>query len=403
MNPSLGTQQGWLRPLAAMLLVQVTSAFLSRLVPTIAPVLQDERGISESLIGYLAGFATIGSIVFLLAGGPMMRRLGPVRSLQWGLVASGAGVALIAAPQIAALFVGMVLVGIGYGPSAPAGTDVLQRYAPARHRSLIFSIKQAGVPLGGVIAGLALPAIVTAFGWQYCLVFAAIVVAACVLAVQPIRGSIDAGRDKSQTMSFSAFLSWSNIMAPLRTVFATPAVARIGMTGSTLAITQGAWFAFMVTFLVSEAGLTLTQAGLLFAVMQATGIPGRILLGYIADRAQSGRMTLMLVGIVSALTSLGLAFIKPGLPMPLLIAFFAIAGVTVSSWNGVQLAEVARLSPREALQDTSSGATVLIFLGYVVGPAGFALLQQISGSYTPGLIAIAVLALAGSAVLAKTR
>jgi predicted MFS family arabinose efflux permease len=192
-------------------------------------------------------------------------------------------------------------------------------------------------------------------------------------------------------------------MAPLRTVFATPAVARIGMTGSTLAITQGAWFAFMVTFLVSEAGLTLTQAGLLFAVMQATGIPGRILLGYIADRAQSGRMTLMLVGIVSAITSLGLAFIKPGLPMPLLIAFFAIAGVTVSSWNGVQLAEVARLSPREALQDTSSGATVLIFLGYVVGPAGFALLQQISGSYTPGLIAIAVLALAGSAVLAKTR
>jgi predicted MFS family arabinose efflux permease len=204
-------------------------------------------------------------------------------------------------------------------------------------------------------------------------------------------------------MSFSAFLSWSNIIAPLRTVFATPAVARIGMTGSTLAITQGAWFAFMVTFLVSEAGLTLTQAGLLFAVMQATGIPGRILLGYIADRAQSGRMTLMLVGIVSAITSLGLAFIKPGLPMPLLIAFFAIAGVTVSSWNGVQLAEVARLSPREALQDTSSGATVLIFLGYVVGPAGFALLQQISGSYTPGLIAIAVLALAGSAVLAKTR
>ena len=133
MNASLGTKQDWLRPLAAMLLVQVTSAFLSRLVPTIAPVLQDERGISESLIGYLAGFATIGSILFLLAGGPMMRRLGPVRSLQWGLVASGAGVALIAAPQTAALFAGMVLVGLGYGPSAPAGTDVLQRYAPARH------------------------------------------------------------------------------------------------------------------------------------------------------------------------------------------------------------------------------------------------------------------------------
>ena len=403
MTQPAGAQADWLRPLAAMLLVQVTSAFLSRLVPTIAPVLQDERGISESLIGYLAGFATVGSILFLLAGGPMMRRLGPVRSLQWGLIASGLGIALIAAPQTAALFAGMVLVGLGYGPSAPAGTDVLQRYAPAQHRSLIFSIKQAGVPLGGVIAGLALPAIVAVFDWRYCLVFAALVVAASVLAVQPMRSAIDAGRDTSQTVALSAFLSWSNIMAPLRTVFASPAVARIGMTGSTLAITQGAWFAFLVTFLVSEAGLSLTQAGFLFAVMQATGIPGRILLGYIADRAKSGRVTLMLVGVVSALTSLALALIKPGLPMPLLIAFFAVAGVTVSSWNGVQLAEVARLSPRAALQDTSSGATVLIFLGYVVGPAGFAFLQQVSGSYTPGLVAIAVLALCGSAVLARTR
>lgn len=403
MNDPSAVNRDWLRPLAAMLLVQVTSAFLSRLVPTIAPVLQDEIGIRESLIGYLSGFATIGSILFLLAGGPMMRRLGPVRSLQLGLIASGAGIALIASPSISILFLGMVLVGLGYGPSAPAGTDVLQRYAPAQHRSLIFSIKQAGVPLGGVIAGLVLPAIVAGFGWRACLVFAALVVAAAILAVQPMRATIDAGRDKAQTVALSAFLSWSNIMAPLRTVFATPAVARIGMTGSTLAMTQGAWFAFLVTFLVSEAEMSLTEAGFLFAVMQATGIPGRILLGYIADRAKSGRITLILVGIVSAATSVMLAFVHAGVPLPLLIMFFGIAGITVSSWNGVQLAEVARLSPREALQDTSSGATVLIFIGYVVGPAGFAFLQQTTGSYAPGLFTIAALALAGSAVLAKTR
>lgn len=393
----------WLRPLIATLLVQVTSAFLSRLVPTIAPVLQAERGIDESLVGYLAGFATLGSILFLLAGGPMMRRLGPVRSLQAGLVAGMAGIALIAVPSTALLFMGMVLVGLGYGPSTPAGTEVLQRYAPPRHRSLIFSIKQAGVPAGGVIAGLALPPIVSLFGWHACLVFAALLVAACIASVQPMRAAIDAGRDRSQHVALSAFLSWTNIMAPLRTVFATPAVARIGMTGATLAISQGAWFAFLVTLLVSDAGLTLTQAGILFAAMQATGVPGRIALGFIADRMGSGRTTLMVVGVLSGLTSLVLAFVSPAWPFPVLIAFFMLAGITLSSWNGVQLAEVARLAPRETLQDTSSGATVLIFIGYVVGPAGFALLQQATGSFTPGLVAIAVLAMAGSAVLAKTR
>lgn len=403
MNMQGDESHDWLRPLIATLLVQVTSAFLSRLVPTIAPVLQDERGISESLIGYLAGFATVGSIAFLLAGGPMMRRYGPIRSLQLGLVASAIGIALIAAPTTLALFIGMTLVGLGYGPSAPAGTEVLQRYSPPQHRSLIFSIKQAGVPIGGVLAGLILPALVNWFDWRACLAFAVFIVVACIMSVQPMRAAIDAGRDRSQHVALSAFLSWSNIMAPLRTVFATPQVARIGMTGATLAISQGAWFAFLVTILVSNADLTLTQAGLLFAAMQATGVPGRIGLGYVADRLGSGRLTLIIVGILSAITSLTLACITPHWPFPMLLAFFALAGITVSSWNGVQLAEVARLSPAETLQDTSSGATVLIFLGYVVGPAGFALLQQLTGSFAPGLVVIAGLALVGSAVLAKTR
>lgn len=403
MSPGADESRDWLRPLVATLLVQVTSAFLSRLVPTIAPVLHAERDVGESMIGYLSGFATLGSIAFLLAGGPMMRRLGPIRSLQVGMVAGALGIALIAVPSLSILFLGMVLVGLGYGPSAPAGTEVLQRYSPPQHRSLIFSIKQAGVPIGGVLAGLVLPALVLAFGWQSCLVFATLVVAACIASVQPMRAAIDAGRDKAQHVALSAFLSWSNIMSPLRAVFATPAVARIGMTGATLAVTQGAWFSFLVTLLVSDAELSLTEAGILFAAMQATGVPGRIGLGYIADRAGSGRATLIVVGVLSALTSIALAFVTPGWPLPVLLAFFALAGVTVSSWNGVQLAEIARLSPRASLQDTSSGATVLIFIGYVVGPAGFALMQQVTGSFKPGLVAIGVMALLGSAVLAKTR
>ena len=132
-------------------------------------------------------------------------------------------------------------------------------------------------------------------------------------------------------------------------------------------------------------------------------MPGRIVLGYIADRAGSGRMTLIIVGVASCLTSLALAFMGPQTPFPLMALFFGIAGMTISSWNGVQLAEIARLSPRDSLQDITSGATVLIFIGYVVGPAGFALLNQLSGSFKPGLAAIALLALGGSLVLARSR
>src|SRR5215204_2541778 len=75
----------------------------------------------------------------------------PIRALQIGLGLGGVGVALLALPFFAAPILASFLIGLGYGPSTPAGSDVLQRYAPARHRNLIFSIKQAGVPVGGVL------------------------------------------------------------------------------------------------------------------------------------------------------------------------------------------------------------------------------------------------------------
>ncbi len=67
----------------------------------------------------------------------------------------------------------------------------------------------------------------------------------------------------------------------------------------------------------------------------------------------------------------------------------AIAGVTVTSWNGVQLSEVARACPPGRVREASAGATLVIFLGYVVGPTAFALLLAATGRYDVGLALIA--------------
>ena len=48
-----------------------------------------------------------------------------------------------------------VLIGLSNGTANPAGSEVLQRFTPPAHRNFVFSIKQAGVPLGGVIAASA--------------------------------------------------------------------------------------------------------------------------------------------------------------------------------------------------------------------------------------------------------
>ncbi len=49
------------------------------------------------------------------------------------------------------------LVGAGYAPNAPASSVILAQISTRRQMSLVFSIKQAAVPLGGVLSGLLVP------------------------------------------------------------------------------------------------------------------------------------------------------------------------------------------------------------------------------------------------------
>ena len=140
----------WIWPLAATLGIQTTSSFLLRLVPTVAPVLTASLGLPPESIGSISSMGTAGSILFLAIGHPLIRRFGPIRTLQIGLLLGGVGIASCTPSWQACAYMANVLLGLGYGPSAPAGSDILLRHSPAAHRTLIFSLKQAGVPLGGV-------------------------------------------------------------------------------------------------------------------------------------------------------------------------------------------------------------------------------------------------------------
>lgn len=381
---------GWVGALLATLLIQATTSFLSRLIPTLAPTMTAEFGWSATAIGYMASLNTLGSILFLLGGAPLIRRTGPIRALQIGVGLGVAGLGAVALPFGAAPFLGALLIGFGYGPSTPAGSGVLQRYAPPRHRNLIFSIKQAGVPVGGMVAGLVLPPIAEWAGWRAALVVAAAAAVGTIVAVERLRAPIDADRDRGLRLRPQVFLSLENLRGPLAALRETPALKKVAFVGACLGIGQGAWFAFLVTYLVAKIGLTLTEAGLVFAIMQASGIFGRILLGWVSDRMGSGVATLRLVALSSGATSLVLALTDESWSLGALSLLAATAGITVSSWNGVQIAEVARLAPPGRVAETAAGSTILIFIGYVVGPAAFAALVAATGRFDLAFGGVAV-------------
>ena len=113
------------------------------------------------------------------------------------------------------------------------------------------------------------------------------------------------------------------------------------MAGACLAVGQGAWFSFLVTYVVVALGQPLTTAGMIFAANQAVSIGGRLLLGWLSDRLGSGLLVLRVTTVTSAATTLLLALSGPSWPVWSLFLLTALSGITVTSWNGVQTAEIA--------------------------------------------------------------
>ena len=69
------------------------------------------------------------------------------------------------------------------------------------------------------------------------------------------------------------------------------------------------------------------------------------------------------------------------LPLPAVHLLAGLAGFLAASWNGIYLSEVARLAPPAQISAATAGSTLFTFLGYLLAPAGFALLFSLSGCW----------------------
>ncbi|MGH7126813.1 MAG: MFS transporter [Stellaceae bacterium] len=184
-------------------------------------------------------------------------------------------------------------------------------------------------------------------------------------------------------------------LAGIRLVLRTPALRRLALSSTTFAATQLSMATFLVTFLTERAAVPLVTAGLIMAVAQGSGIVGRILLGWAADRLLRPGRVLALLGTGMAAASVATGLISSAWPLPAIFAVTAILGLTGLSWNGVYLAEVAVLAPPGAAGAATGGALSVTFLGIVLGPALFSAVVSLSGSYALGFSIVAVGAFIG--------
>jgi len=139
-------------------------------LPVMAPVAAKDLAVSPALVGIYVALTYLGAMISSLTSGTSVTRWGPIRVSQLGLVLCAMGLCLCAVPWLPATGLGAVLIGLGYGPITPASSQILTRTTPAHQMSLVFSIKQTGVPLGSMLAGAIVPSLMLGIGWQLSLI-----------------------------------------------------------------------------------------------------------------------------------------------------------------------------------------------------------------------------------------
>lgn len=395
----------WVLALATTLGMQTLSSFLNQSLPIIAPLLTAGAGLAPERVGNLSSLNSLGTVLFLLFGGPLLAKLGPVRTLQAGALAAMAGLLVAASGWWPALAAAALLMGAGYGPSPPAGSRIPAATAPARHQTLIFSVKQAGAPAGGALAGLLLAPAATAWGWPAALLVAVAIGLAAVVTVLPARERLDAEREPDRPIGLRTLLDPRTVAAPFRLLQANPVLLSVTALAFSLAVVQGCLFSFSVTYLATARGLPLATAGLVYACMQLAGVVARVALGWLADRTGRPAHALTAQAFVASAAVVGFG-ILPHQPSVALAALAAAgAGFFAASWNGIYLAEVARLSPADKVVEATSSSSVVTFLGYVAGPSIFSALVFWTGGYQAPFLAAAgqLAAMAAVQVVVLTR
>jgi MFS family permease len=379
--------------LLAMLWLQIANAVTWIALPVLAPQVARIAGVEPSTIGHLPGVMFAGALLPTLIAGAVMPLIGPVRMSQLTTALSGVGLLIAATGNVWALFIAAVIIGAGYGPGAPLSSVVLAHHTKPEFRGLVFSVRQSGIPLGGLLAGLTLPAIALSFGTRQAVIVAATFALVSTLFVEPIRKKLDAPLRSSERPEFGALLRKLSIRQALRV---HPDLPRVAYGGFAAAAVQGSVFALLVTFLVERASLDLITAGMVFSSMHLSGLVARIAFGHASDRffrAQSLLAWLAAVGVGALLI---LLFTDGKVPLTAIIGLAGVIGATVSGWNGVMMAELARLSPAGRVASVSASAVTCVYFGYMLGPVVTSGIVGLSGSYLFGFAPVMIALLAAS-------
>lgn len=273
-----------------------------------------------------------------------------------GVGAVGVSVALLLgaiADNYISLLVCLLIVEGFYSSAQLGGAKSVSLWFPQSQRGFAMEIRQAGLPLGGALAGIVLPTSAFVYGIQGAFLVGAIVsfLGGCIFIIfyhspEKIVAIVPKSKEK---VSF-----YANVKSRLA-ILAAPHMKNIIFSGVSLVIVQYVLTIFITIYFYRIYHLSLAKSAYLFFVSQASGALGRIILAAWSEHCRKERFFPVLFCMIAVVFGLG--------------------------WYGPWVAYIVDSSPKESVGFSLGLAMSVNQIAIITAPPLFELIQDFTDTY----------------------
>lgn len=378
---------------ALVALCQVVHFLTFAALPLLLPLIREDLGINFTQAGMLSAAGMASYALGQIPAGYLSDRYGPKRLFfigltGWSVLSLSFGLITSFPLALANQFAAGAFRSLLFAP----GLAQLASWFPKERRATAMSLFMLGGASGSILLSLTGPQLAQAFGWRNTFIlFSVMGIAAAVLygllARDPPRSA--ARQPLAPTEIFGM------VRYPIMWVCAALQFVRF-----TVVMGFNFW---LPSFLVSDRGLTVAQAGLVMAMSAALSAPSNTLGAYVSDRLRNPPLV---IGGALAILACAAALLPFAHATPLLLAVIALYSVFLGFYFGpLFLVPMEVLGPR--ITGTATGfANLFANIGSFVTVAALGAIKDHTGSFTRGFLGISAACVAGvvlATVLARIR
>ncbi|MDL2417695.1 MFS transporter [Bacillus tropicus] len=368
-------------------IAQTTATLITYGVGVFALFWKEEYALTNTESGLLVSVVNIGPLFCMLFVGRLLDQYNEKILISISSFSLGSSLLLtnVVNGFNGLLFV-LLLMGMFYSVSQPGGSKVILKWFPKENRGLAMGIRQAGIPIGGALAGVLIPFLTIQYNMTY-----AINSIACICIIGGVLFFVFYKAPYVQAEARKGHIKVS-FWTQLKVVICKRELYPIYMTGICMISLQMVLVGHFMKFLVREQSITSIVAGTVFSVMFFSGMIGRVVLAAISDVFYKGNRRIPL--FITVCASIGLVLLLVisihTITSGVLYGVSALLGFFSIGWFSLFIAEVAELASEESVGITVGLALTLNQIAIIIAPVLFGYIVDAKG-YTYAWFCIVVL------------